>query len=265
MASVQLMGLNFMTISLLEFVIDIFVFIIGYIIVGKVYSSIKYSKHFDLKSYIPEDEVHSLRQIFYLILLAACFINVLYSIVYYNSNLIYFSVFDCILSLYFCLTLDKSTWKNKILLFLIIPFGSLSYLIFGATLIDLVNFIHLPIFIYLAKLSYDNFQEYTTSHGLGVTILLLFAIIVFSLIITSISEGVSLLDALVMASNAFTSNGYTVLGNTAIGKLDSLLLVWSGYVLSGVGTATLTAGILIRHFNHKFDELKEYIDEKDNK
>lgn len=61
MASVQLMGLNFMTISLLEFVIDIFVFIIGYIIVGKVYSSIKDSKHFDLKSYIPEDEVHSLR------------------------------------------------------------------------------------------------------------------------------------------------------------------------------------------------------------
>ena len=65
-----------------------------------------------------------------------------------------------------------------------------------------------------------------------------------------------------MVSNAFTSNGYTVLGNTIPGKFNSVLLVWSGYILSGVGTATLTAGILIKHFNSRFEKLEKMIEEK---
>ena len=66
-----------------------------------------------------------------------------------------------------------------------------------------------------------------------------------------------------MVSNAFTSNGFTVLGTSILGKINSLVLVWSGYILSGVGTATLTAAILTRHFNKRFDELEEMI-KKDN-
>ena len=62
-----------------------------------------------------------------------------------------------------------------------------------------------------------------------------------------------------MVSNAFTSNGYAVLGDTPIGKLNSLFLVWGGYILSGVGTATLTAALLSRHFNKRFEELEELI------
>ncbi len=57
-----------------------------------------------------------------------------------------------------------------------------------------------------------------------------------------------------MVSNAFTSNGYAILGTTIAGKINALILVWGGYVLSGVGTATLTAAILMKHFNHKFEE-----------
>ena len=72
-------------------------------------------------------------------------------------------------------------------------------------------------------------------------------------------EGVNPLDSLVMVSNAFTSNGYAVLGKTIPGKINSLFLVWSGYLISGVGTATLTAAILTRHFNRKFDKLEELI------
>ena len=82
---------------------------------------------------------------------------------------------------------------------------------------------------------------------------------------TQYSEHVNALDALVMVSNSFTSNGYAVLGNSIAGKLNSILLVWGGYVISGAGTATLTAAILTRHFNKRFDELEEKLIERDNK
>ena len=71
-----------------------------------------------------------------------------------------------------------------------------------------------------------------------------------------------------MVSNAFTSNGYAILGETTGGKINSIFLVWSGYVLSGAATATLTAGILVRRFkgrleeyDSKFDEMQSSLDE----
>ena len=83
---------------------------------------------------------------------------------------------------------------------------------------------------------------------------------------TMSAEGKNLLDSLVMVSNAFTSNGYAVLGDSPIGKLNSLFLVWGGYILSGVGTATLTTALLSRHFNKRFEGLEEMIknNNKDN-
>ena len=68
-----------------------------------------------------------------------------------------------------------------------------------------------------------------------------------------------------MVSNAFTSNGYAILGSSIIGKINEIFLVWSGYLLSGVGTATLTAAILKRHFDIKDKELNDKIDKLDNK
>ena len=64
-----------------------------------------------------------------------------------------------------------------------------------------------------------------------------------------------------MVSNAFTSNGYTVLGNSIVGKINSIFLVWGGYIISGAGTATLTAALLLRRFNKRFKELERLIEE----
>ena len=46
--------------------------------------------------------------------------------------------------------------------------------------------------------------------------------------------------------------------------MNSLFLVWGGYILSGVGTATLTTALLSRHFNKRFEELEEMIKNNNN-
>ena len=211
------------------------------------------------REYFPEEELHSLRQVFYLIMMGLCFINILYSLVFVSTDVIYLVIFDIFLSLFVAIRLDRSILKNKILIFLLVPYGSLTYLLFGNTLVGFLDFLHVPIFIYIIKIYYDKFREYTESNGLGIAIILLFLIVFISFLATQIAEGANALDSLVMVSNAFTSNGYAVLGNSIAGKLDAIVLVWAGYILSGVGTATLTAAILTRHFNSKFEELEELI------
>lgn len=144
-----------------------------------------------------------------------------------------------------------------------IPYGSLVYPLFGLSLVILADFLHAFIFIYIAKLNLDKFVEYTNSNAMGITIILLFAVIFAGFFITQYAEGANALDSLVIVSNQFTGNGYSAFGSTISGKLNSLLLVWGGYILSGVGAATLTAALLIRHFKKEFEELRKMIEEGD--
>ena len=64
-----------------------------------------------------------------------------------------------------------------------------------------------------------------------------------------------------MVSNAFTSNGYAVLGTSSLGKINSVILVWGGYILSGVGTATLATALISKHFQNKFGDMNEKMDQ----
>lgn len=193
------------------------------------------------------------------------FVIILYTLVFVNGDLYTFTIIDLIISLYLAVNLDKSSLKNKLLFILIIPYGSLTFLLFGDTIIGILDLIHIPVYIYFIKLYYDKFKEYTESHSLGITIILLFTIIFISFFITQFTEGVNPLDSLVMVSNAFTSNGYAILGNSTVGKINSIILVWGGYLLSGVGTATLASAILIRHFNRRFEKLEKMIEENNKK
>lgn len=247
--------------QILQFLIEIAVFLVLLVIFRFFYNKIRYNSHrlFNPTEYFPEEELHSLRQVFFLIMMGLCFINVLYSLIYVDQDLVYFVIFDILLSLYLATKLDKSSNKNKVLMLLLIPYGSLTYILFGNSLVGIMDLIHVPVFIYFMKQYYDKFIEYTESNGLGIAIILLFSIIFISFLLTQVDENVNALDSLVMVSNAFTSNGFTVLGTSILGKINSLVLVWSGYILSGVGTATLTAAILTRHFNKRFDELEEMI------
>ena len=254
--------MDFTNIKLVYLLAEVIIFMVLVVIGSYLLRKAKKSNHrlLNLKEYLPVEEVHSLRQAFFLIMMGLIFADILYTVVFIGTDVYYLSVFDIVLSLYLAVTLDKSLHKNQVILILLIPFGSLTFIVFGNSLIGLVDFLHIPILIYFIKLYYDKFREYTQSNGLGITIILLFAIISISFFVTQIAESVNPLDAIVMVSNAFTSNGYAVLGHTLLGKINSLALVWGGYLLSGVGTATLTAAILITHFNSKMDEMNEKLD-----
>lgn len=258
--------MELLTQTLYQLVIIIAIFLVLTILGEFIYKIIKnkYLKSIDMKDYLPEDEIHSLKQVFYLIMMALCIVNVFYFLVGEGLEFLYsFVIFDIALSLYFAITLDKTSIKNKIIWLLLVPYGTISLLLYDNSLTLLMALPHVLIFIYFAKINFDKFMEYTHSNGLGITIILLFIIIFSGFFITQYSEQVNALDSLVMVSNQFTGNGYGIFGQTVLGKLNSLLLVWGGYVISGVSAATLTAAILTRHFRKRFAELQRLMEGED--
>ena len=247
-----------------EFVISILIFGILFIVGKFIYKKLKNSKSRILNplEYFPEEEVQTLKQVFYLIMMLIFFVFILYIMIFHGNDVKGIAFLQVIVSLYVALTLDYSSWNNKILFFLLIPYETIIFIVFNNSLIIWpIYVIHIFVYIYLIKVYFDKFRQYTETNSLGITIILLFSLIFFTFIVTTIAESVDPLSALVMVSNAFTSNGYAILGKTGIGKLTALTLVWSGYTISGVGTATLTAAILLRHNRKREKELNKRLDE----
>jgi hypothetical protein len=249
------------------FIILAIAFFFGlYLISSYIIKYLKRNRHnrlLNATEYLPKEETQTLKQVFYLIIITLCFVDILYSIVFWASDDFYrhFIFYDTIVSLIACLAIKKDTTTEKIIMVFLIPLSSLlhSTLDDPAILLLILLAVHFIGLAYVIKVYYGKFIHYTESNGLGISILLLFGLVFVSFIFTSFAEGKNLLDSLVMVSNAFTSNGYAVLGDSPIGKLNSLFLVWGGYILSGVGTATLATALVSRHFNKKFEELEELI------
>lgn len=211
------------------------------------------------KEYLPEEEIFSLNQVFYLIMIVCFIVNILYTFVFWGSNAVNMVIFDIVLSVIVAMGIDWEGRKNKLLLLLLVPVGSFNTIFFSNLGLFLLEIFHQMVFIYFIKVYFEKFMRYTQTNSLGITIMLLFSIIFISFLITMPVENVSPLRSLEMVSNAFTSNGYTVLGESSVGKLNDILLVWAGFILSGVGTATLTAAIIKRHLNSQFDDLEDKI------
>lgn len=225
--------------------------------------SLKNSRLFNPREYFPVEEISTIRQVFYLVIIVLIVVDILYSVVGWHENLIIFSVFDILLSLLFAINVKWGSLKNKILLFGLIPLGSLGVLYLGEYYV-IIDAIHLITLAYFIKVYFNKFVEYTETNSLGITIILLFSIVFISFLFTIVVEDVSPLDSLNMVSNAFTSNGYTVLGKTGLGKADAIFLVWSGFLLSCVGTATLTVSLIVKHVDRKFDKLEDLAKKKKN-
>lgn len=211
------------------------------------------------KEYLPEEEITTLNQVFYLAMIVCFIVNILYSLFNWGSSVDNLAFFDIFISIIVAMDIAWEGRKNKWLLLLLVPVGSLNYLLFSSIALGLVEIFHQAVFIYFIKVYFEKFLKYTQTNSLGITIMLLFSIIFISFLITIPVENVSPLNSLEMVSNAFTSNGYAILGESSVGKLNAIVLVWAGFILSGVGTATLTVAIIKRHLNSKFDDLEDKI------
>lgn len=231
----------------------------GKFISDKIKSSsyFKSSKYLNPQEYLPEEEVFTIKQVFYLVMVLILIIIMLYLLFGWREGSYNLLILDIVVSIYLGIQIDKSSFRNKCLLILLVPFGFLSYVILSEVVLVVWSILHMLAFVYFIKKYCQKFIEYTETNGLGITIMLLFIIIFISFFITIVVEGVSPLNSIVMVSNAFTSNGYAVLGSSGWGKMNALFLVWSGFILSGVGTATLAVEIVLRYANGRFDRLEE--------
>ena len=73
----------------------------------KVKSSdaLKNSRLFNPREYFPEEELSTIKQVFYLSIIVLIVVDILYSVFVWHENLFIFSVFDILLSLFFAVIL----------------------------------------------------------------------------------------------------------------------------------------------------------------
>ena len=254
----------FVSIFQILIVIGVFaalVYITKYIVnKSRLIAHFKKSRLSNPQEYFPSEEVFLLKQVFYLIVILVIIMVCLYLTFDWNEGFIY--LLDIVVSIYLALKIGKDSLKDKVLLFLLIPFGSLTGLLFGDSIVVLLDLTHIIGYLYFIKVYFRKFVEYSENNGLGIAIILLFAIILVSFLFTIIVEKVSPMDSMTMVSNAFTSNSFDASGKNIIGKINSLVLAWSGFILSGVGTATLAASIVNGYVSRQFGEMKDLVKKK---
>ena len=215
--------------------------------------------------FLPKEEIFSLRQVHYLILILLiyfCIINFFFDRFFTVSKELFLlnTLIDIFVSTYIVVAFYDSSTRSRISSIFLMPLASISALVFGTTLLGYWDFIRIPTLLYMVVFLYHRFLEFTDENGLEKLILILVSIVFTCLVTTIFLENQPPLNSLAMTSNAFTSNGYAVLGKTPGGVLTSIFLVWSGYILSGVGTATLAAAIIHRNSKKKFEKLEGKID-----
>ena len=229
---------------------------------SELVSRFKASRFSNPLDYFPSEEIFSLKQVFYLIMILVFIVICLYLAFDWKQGSYFIFVLDIVVSVYLACNLDEKSLKNKFIIFMLIPFGSITGLIFGYGFAALLDVFHIIGYLYFVSVYYRKFVKFTENNGLGITILLLFSIILVSFLFTMIVEDVSPLDSMTMVSNAFTSNSFEASGKIMLGKINSLVLAWGGFILSGVGTATLAVSIVKGYVTREFDEMKDLIKSK---
>ena len=263
-----MMGIEGIFVSIFQILVAmgifaILIYIAKYIVnKSRLLVRFKKSRLLNPQEYFPSEEVYLLKQVFYLIVILTIVMICLYLTFDWDEGFYFVYLLDIIVSLYLALKMDKDSPKYKLLLFLLIPFGSITGILFEDSIIGLLDLTHIIGYLYFIKVYFRKFVEYSENNGLGVTIILLFAIILVSFLFTILVEKVSPMDSITMVSNAFTSNSFDASGQNIIGKLNSLVLAWSGFILSGVGTATLAASIVNRYVSQQFAEMRDIVKKK---
>ena len=235
----------------------LFVLLIICVIHIKKNRTLRRLKEFDHEKFLPSDEIYYLKQIF-LLIMSSLFIFGFLSMLFIYDSYVDISILDIILSIIAIGYVANDDYKSIILSLLLMPAPvALWFLNISITPLIIIHWVG----IFIGTIYFiQQFFKFTEKNNLGFTVIIFVLILMVSCFVTSFYEGTNLIDSFVMISNAFTSNGYTILGQSTIGKIDSILLVWGGYLLSGVGTATLTAAIITSYLKSRIESQDEKID-----
>lgn len=266
-----MMDNNFLLFSIFQLLATVVIFVLLVYMVKYVKNNIhswsffKNSKFAKPLEYFPSEHLFTLRQIYYWVMILIFILIILYLTFGWVESSTFIYSLDIIISVYLCASRSWDSLKDKIILLLLIPLASITGLVFRNEIFVLLDIFHIIGYVYFIHVYYRKFVNYTKSNGLGISILVTFSILLVSFLFTIIVEGVSPMDSMTMVSNAFTSNSFEASGNIMIGKVNSLVIAWGGFILSSVGTATLTVSIVMNHVSHQFDEVKDLIKNKKEK
>lgn len=231
---------------------------------NKVKSSsfFKNSRFANPLEYFPSEPLFYLEQVFYIVTILVFILLILYLTFNWTKGSTFIFVIDILISAYLCINRSWDSFNDKVLLFLLIPFASIIEILFGNDIFSFLNLFHIIGYLYFIQFYYREFLKYTESNGLGISIIVTFSILLVSFLFTILAEGVSPMDSMTMISNAFTSNSFDASGKIMIGKVNSLVLAWGGFILSIVGTATLSVSIVMGYVSHQFKDMKDFVKNK---
>ena len=145
------------------------------------------------KEYFPKEEILSLKQVYYLILILfiyICILNFFFDRYCAVSGelLLINSLIDIIISLYLVITFFEKSTKGRLLVIFLMPLVSISTLVFGESLLGYWDFIRIPALLYLVGDIYNRFLRFTDKNNLGKLILILVSIIFTCLVLTIFLE-----------------------------------------------------------------------------
>lgn len=221
-------------------------------------SFIKNSRFSNPLEYFPSEALFYLEQIFYVAMILIVVLIILYQIFNWTEGSGFIIALDIIISIYICIIRSWDSLSDKVLLFLLIPFSSITEIVFGNAY-SLFNLFHILGYLYFIQFYYREFLKHTQSKGLGLSLIVTFSILLISFLFTILAEGVSPMDSMTMVTNAFTSNSFDASGKIMAGKINSLVLAWGGFILSIIGTATLSVSIIMKYVSSEFEDIKDTV------
>ena len=262
-----------MQLTIINYPIQIIVSVIIFLLLCFLGEQLKkllenhYRKIIKPEEYFPKEEILSFKQVTYLILILfiyifiiSLFYNIYFKVSSKSGLILINCIIDIIISLFLIIFFYDFSNRSRIISVFLMPISSISYIVFGGTLLHYWDFIRIPTLLYFVTYIYNSFIRFTEKNNLQKLILIFLTIIFMSLVLTMFLENQNPINSLAMVSNEFTSNGYIAFGSSINGVLTSTFIAWSGYIISGVSTATLAATIVHRNSKKKFDKLEEKID-----
>ena len=150
------------------------IFLIIALTLRVIYNKLKNTDIHILKpeEYLPKEEILTLKQVFYLVMMTLFVINIFYQLVAQGNDVLYFALLDIILSLITLAYIRIHDLKSILIAFSIIPYSSMDYMILDNSLIisTILFTIHLIALFYVNIYFYKKFKKFTETQGLSYTI-----------------------------------------------------------------------------------------------